>query len=150
MSMSWIHESPAEWDGDKARIVGGAPPGVFDPRYAEASEGSLVPGEWWRVERDGRTVGYGWLDVNWGDAEILLAVDASERERGVGSYILEQLAREARGRGLNYLYNVIRPGHPDADRLGEWLRARGFVSSSDGRLLRAASSRRPLDTASLA
>ena len=85
MSMSWIHESPAEWDGDKARIVGGASPGVFDPRYAEASEGSLVPGEWWRVERDGRTVGYGWLDVNWGDAEILLAVDASERERGVGS-----------------------------------------------------------------
>ena len=134
MSMSWIHESPAEWDGDKARIVGGASPGVFDPRYAEASEGSLVPGEWWRVERDGRTVGYGWLDVNWGDAEILLAVDASERERGVGSYILEQLAREARGRGLNYLYNVVPHGHPDPEPVTAWLTARGFARNDVGEL----------------
>jgi len=148
MGMTWVHESPPVWDADKARIVGEAAPGIFDPSYRAMTPGQLAPGEWWRVERDGRTVGYGWLDVNWGDAEILLAVDPAHRERGVGSYVLEHLAREARGLGLNYLYNVVRPAHPDADRLLAWLRGRGFVSSSDGRLLRAASTRAHAEAAS--
>ena len=66
MTLSWIAEHPATWDADKRRIVGGASPGIFDSRYARIAEGSIVPGEWWRVDEDGHTVGYGWMDVNWG------------------------------------------------------------------------------------
>lgn len=137
MPFEWIAESPATWDEGKRRVVGGAPAGVFDSRYASLPVGSLVPGEWWRVEDQGRAVGYGWLDVNWGDAEILLATDVEARGRGVGSFILAQLEAEAHARGLNYLYNLVRSTHPDGARVSAWLATRGFAPSVDGRLLRA-------------
>lgn len=137
MSLSWIRERSATWDEEKRRIVGGAAPGTFDSRYARIPIGALVPGEWWRVEDDGRTVGYGWMDVNWGDAEVLLATDVEARGRGVGTFIVEHLEDEARARGLNYLTNMVRPTHPEGARVSAWLAARGFVPSEDGRMLRA-------------
>jgi ribosomal protein S18 acetylase RimI-like enzyme len=141
MTLGWIAErSPVRWDADKRRIVGGAPPGMFDSRYRAAVEGDVVPGDWWRVEDGSRVVGYGWLDVVWGDAEILLATDPDARGRGVGSFILEHLEEEARRRGLNYLYNVVRPTHPQGQELTRWLVKRGFRASEDGRLLRLATS----------
>lgn len=136
MTLRWIHESPAVWDADKARIVGDAPEGIFDTRYRDATTGDLVPGEWWRVEEDGEAVGYGWLDVVWGDAEILLATAPDAQGRGVGTFILEHLEGEARTRGLNYLYNVVRATHPKADEVTAWLKKRRFTASEDGRLLR--------------
>lgn len=138
MSLTWTRENGPRWDADKARIVGEAPVGIFDSRYRELREGDPVPGEWWRVEKDGETVGYGWLEVVWGDAEILLATDPSVREQGVGSFVLDHLEKEAKAQGLNYIYNQVRPTHPDADRLQAWLEKRGFKASEDGRLLRAA------------
>lgn len=141
MALSWIHESPAKWDADKVRLVGRAPAGVFGPRYAAAREGEIVAGEWWRVEEAGRTIGYGWLDVNWGDAEILLATDPEARGRGVGTFILLNLEAEAFARGLNYLSNVVRETHPERERVTAWLAGRGFVPSEDGRLMRAVVSR---------
>lgn len=134
MPFEWIRENPALWDAGKARIVGGAPEGIFElpPR----AEGELVAGEWWRVEEDGRAVGYGWMDTVWGDAEILLAVDPAARGRGVGSFVLERLEAEAAARGLNYLYNVVRPTHPDHDAVVAWLEARGFERRRDGRLVK--------------
>ena len=33
---------------------------------------------------------------------------------------LERLAGEARARGLNYLYNVVRPSHPEGDAVRRW------------------------------
>ncbi|NOY94092.1 MAG: GNAT family N-acetyltransferase, partial [Deltaproteobacteria bacterium] len=119
--LRFIHESPARWDAGKARIVGGAPAGIFDTRYAKLKEDALVPGEWWRVEEDERVLGYGWLEVSWGDGEILLAVDPAERGRGVGEFILRNLNDQARARGLNYLTNVVRPTHPEAEALTRWL-----------------------------
>ena len=77
MSDRWIHENPAYWDDAKADIVGAVDPGVFD--LGERAIGDVVPGEWWRLERDGKVVAYGWMDVNWGDAEILLAVAPGAR-----------------------------------------------------------------------
>jgi ribosomal protein S18 acetylase RimI-like enzyme len=136
MSPSWIRESPARWDEDKARIVGEAPPGIFDTRYRDAEPGQIIPGEWWRVEDDGRALGYGWLDTVWGDAEILLAVDPAAQRRGVGSFILDHLDAEARTRGLNYLYNLVRPTHPHAAEVIRWLQKHGFRAQEDGRLLR--------------
>ncbi|MGE0485989.1 MAG: GNAT family N-acetyltransferase [Gammaproteobacteria bacterium] len=137
MTLTWKHEQHPTWDDDKQRIIGAAPAGVFDRRYGELAAGAGLPGEWWRVEDDGDTVGYGWLDVVWGDAEILLATAPAARRHGVGSFILEQLATEAAARGLNYLYNVVRPSHPQRDAVRHWLEARGFRAASDGSLTRA-------------
>lgn len=135
--LTWIHESPARWDAGKARIVGDAPEGIFDTRYATLAGDALVPGEWWRVEEEGETVGYGWLEVSWGDAEILLATAPDKRGQGVGEFILRNLNDEAKARGLNYLTNVVRPTHPEAEALTRWLEARGFGPARDGRHVRA-------------
>jgi GNAT superfamily N-acetyltransferase len=137
MALKWIEESPAYRDADKARIIGGAPVGVFDVRYQRCEPGELLPATWWRVESDGRTVGFGWLDLVWGDAEILLATDPEARGQGVGTFILQQLEAEAQRRGLNYLYNIVRPSHPQRDEIAAWLVGRGFEESEDGSLFRA-------------
>ena len=86
---------------------------------------------------DGKTVGYGWMDVTWGDAEILLAVQTESRGHGVGSFILQRLEQEAAERGLHYLYNVVRGTHPQHDEVTAWLEARHFTASEDGKLMRA-------------
>lgn len=134
MSWAWIHEDAPRWDAHKAAIVGGAPGGIFE--VANQREGDLVPGEWWRVEDDGTVVGFGWMDCTWGDAEILLAVDPSRQRAGVGTFIVDRLEREAEARGVNYLYNAVRPTHPERDRVTRWLESRGFVPSGDGLLKR--------------
>lgn len=137
MKLEWIHEGqPAHWDAQKQRIVGGAAEGVFDARFSGLGDGTVIPGEWWRIENDGRVVGYGWLDIVWGDAEIQLATERETRGSGVGSFILENLEREAVCRGLRRLYNVVRPTHPDREEITGWLTHRGFEPSEDGSLFR--------------
>jgi ribosomal protein S18 acetylase RimI-like enzyme len=137
MTRLWLREEPARWDAPKARIVGGAPAGIFDTRFQRLLPGDLMPGTWWRVEDGGRIVGFGWMDVVWGDAEILLAVDPEAQRHGVGRFILEQLEREASERGLNYMYNLVRPTHPQREALTAWMLTRGFTAAEDGSLLRA-------------
>lgn len=128
MGRSWVHEQLPRWDDDKQRIAGG---------LVDAGHGEVVAGDWWRVEDEGRTLGYGWMDVSWGDAEILLAVDPEHRRAGVGTFILDQLDAEAARRGLRYLYNVVPADHPDPQGLTAWLQARGFLpAAEDGALLR--------------
>ncbi len=135
MSFTWHRDIPV-WDADKLRIVGGTAKGILDSRYASIELGATVPCNWFRVERDGAVVGYGWVDVNWGDAEILLATAADAQGSGVGSFILEHLDEEARRMGLAYTYNIVRPTHPDGDKVAAWLVKRGFEKKPDGRLTR--------------
>jgi GNAT superfamily N-acetyltransferase len=134
MDFKWIAENPPQWDEPKAKIVGGAPEGIFET--AGRSPGELVPGEWWRVEDDAGVAGYGWMDVTWGDAEILLAVAPDRQGSGVGTFILDQLEQEAAKHGVNYLLNVVRPTHPDREGISAWLGKRGFSRSHDDELLR--------------
>jgi len=138
MSLEWIREEPARWDADKQRIIGEAAAGIYDRRFAECKAGDIMPGAWWRAEKDGRPVGYGWLDLVWGDAEITIATDPDHHGEGVGSFILAQLENEARERGVNYIYNTVRPTHPEKERVTAWFEKRGFEPSDDGSLLRAA------------
>lgn len=142
MGFHWYEEVPPRWDHAKARIIGGAPPGVFD--FASTAAGDLLPGQWWRAEDDERrVVGYGWMDCNWGDGEILIAVDPDRHGRGAGTFILDQLRREAAQRGVNYIYNIVPERHPDADRVESWLKSHGFERHGEGRLLRARASVAP-------
>lgn len=134
MSLEWIHENPPHWDEVKDEIVGRAPEGIFD--LTNYRVGEVIPGDWWRVEDGGSVVGFGWMDANWGDAQILLAVRPGTEKRGVGTFILNQLEREAATRGLNYLYNVVATTHPDRDGTAKWLAKRGFEPSHDEESLR--------------
>ena len=134
MSLDWIDEHPPFWDDDKARIVGSVAPGVFD--LSDPKSGDPLPGEWWRVEDGGQAVAYGWIDTVWGDAEMLLAVDPTRQGGGVGTFVLDQLEGEAAKRGLNYIFNVVRPTHPHGERVTAWLCGRGFEPSTDGVLRR--------------
>ncbi len=137
MSLTWTAEPAPTWNADKQRIIGDAAPGTFDRRYSQQKDGESLPGEWWHVERDGKTVGFGWFDLVWGDAEITIASDPEHRGEGVGSFILGELEKEAQSRGVNYVYNTVRPTHPDKESVTAWLQKRGFHPSEDGSLLRA-------------
>jgi len=139
MSLAWIHEDPPKWDDPKARIIEAAPRGAF--ALSGYRPGDLLPGEWFRVEEEGKIVGYGWMDTTWGDAEVLLAVDASSHRRGVGTFILDRLEDEAAKRGLNYLYNAVRESHPERSRVSRWLQDHDFQESGDGLLKRRVRSR---------
>ena len=134
MGLTWTRENPPHWDEEKAAIVGGAPAGIFElPNY---KPGDVLPGEWWRVEDEAGVAGYGWMDTVWGDAEILLAVAPTRQKQGVGSFILDHLEEEARARGLNHLYNSVRPTHPERERVTRFLESRRFKPSRDGVILR--------------
>lgn len=134
MPLAWIRESPPVWDANKARIIGGAPPGVF--ALGPFTPGDVLPGDWWRVEEGSEVLGYGWMDHSWGDAEILLAVTPDGRRGGVGTFILDRLEDEAASRGINYLYNVVPAEHPNRAWLEHWLGRRGFMPSKEGGLLK--------------
>lgn len=129
-SLSWVREERPTWDDARMRVVGRTPAGVFD--LPQTAPGQVVPGEWWRVEDEGRVVGYGWMDQVWGEGEILLAVDPDARGHGVGSFILDRLEAEAASRGLRYVYNSVRPTHPQRQQVSAWLRARGFSHADHG------------------
>ena len=138
--LAWVAEpQPARWDEDKARIVGDEAEGVFRSQYAGFKTGDIIPGTWFRVERDGEVVGYGWMDLIWGNAEILVATRPDARGRGVGSFVLEKLRDEASSAGMKYVTNVVRQTHPEKDRVTQWLEKRGFAAGEDGRLFRALS-----------
>ena len=96
----------------------------------------MIPGDWWHVEEDGQVVGFGWMDANFGDAEVLLAVAPEAQSKGVGGFIVEQLAREAASHGLNYMYNVVNPQHPRREAVTAWLGKHGFEPSHDDESLR--------------
>src|SRR3954468_16061203 len=130
--LSWVHDDDPRWDEDRRRVFAGVAEGVF--RTEGRQPGAPLSSDWWRAERDGRVVGYGWLDDVWGDAEILLAVDEGARRAGVGSFLVEHLEREAAARGLNYVVNVVRETHPERDAVTAWFEAHGFAPAEDGRL----------------
>jgi N-acetylglutamate synthase-like GNAT family acetyltransferase len=131
-ALEWIHEGDPCWDADRERVFATVPEQVF--RSASRRPGEPLSSDWWRVEQDGRVVGYGWLDDVWGDAEILLAVDGAERGRGIGGFIVDRLEQEAAARGLNYVLNVVRADHPQRAAVSAWFAAHGFTAAEDGRL----------------
>ncbi len=137
MELTWVAEPTPLWNADKRRVVGAWPRSF--PSLCQADEGAVLPGRWWRAEREGeQVVGYAWMDVTWGDAEVWMAVDPAVEGEGVGSFLLRHLVEESRRAGLRYLFNAIPKDHPEPARLRAWLEKRGFGLSGDGLLKRAA------------
>ena len=132
MALTWVREDTPVWDASKQSIIGGVPSGALE--VPKLGLGDLAPGLWFRVDDGGTAVGYGWMDCTWGDAEITLAVDTNRRGQGIGAFIVTHLEREASARGLNYVYNAVRPTHPDKARVTRWLEGLGFRPSGDGLL----------------
>lgn len=128
----WVKDEDPRWDADRERVFATVPVGVF--RTEERTPGERLTSDWWRVERDGRVVGYGWLDDVWGDAEILLVVEEGARGSGVGAFALARIEEEAARRGLNYVVNVVRDTHPQREAVVRWFGERGFTGAEDGRL----------------
>lgn len=131
-TLRWVYEDDPRWDADRERVFASVPEGVF--RTDARRPGERLSSDWWRVERGGAVVGYGWLDDVWGDAEVLLAVAEGERGSGVGAFAMHHLEEEAAVRGLNYVLNVVRDTHPQRAEVTAWLERRGFTAAEDGRL----------------
>ncbi|HEY1734962.1 MAG TPA: GNAT family N-acetyltransferase, partial [Acidimicrobiales bacterium] len=83
----------------------------------------------------GAVVGYGWLDSEWGDAEVTFLVAEGRRGEGIGDFIIDHLEAEAAARGLNYIYNVAPANSPNPEWVTAWLVRHGFVAG-DGDLRR--------------
>lgn len=133
-ALTWEREDRPVWDADKARILASAPEGSV---ALDVADGAELPGDWF-LAKDGETVvGFGVLDTTWGgDAEITLVVDGSRQGEGVGSFVMERLEREARSRGINYVYNTVRDAHPQRDEVHDWLGVRGYRGNERGASLR--------------
>jgi GNAT superfamily N-acetyltransferase len=132
---NWVREDAPHWDGAKQKLFGDddlAAVGLARPAPEAA-----VADEWWRVTGDrGAVLGYGWLDSEWGDAEIAFLVGAEHRGAGVGEFIVGRLEQEAAKRGLNYIYNTVPTSHPDRAWMTQWLVRHGFRDSGSGDLRR--------------
>ena len=132
--LRWIKEDAPRWDADKQRLFG--PAELAATGLTPPALGASVADEWWRVaDAAGSVVGYGWLDSEWGDAEVTFMVAADRRGEGIGAFIIDHLEAEAAARGLNYIYNVVPRTSPDPGWVAKWLVGHGFVSG-DGDLRR--------------
>lgn len=134
MALTWTKQDLPRWDADKQRVFGDAELAAVGLK--RPADGEPVPDEWWAVTRDGEVVGYGWLDSEWGDAEIAFVVAPDARGAGIGGYVVDHLAAEAASRGLRYVYNVVPDTHPDRAWMTRWLGEHGFRAGSDGTLRR--------------
>ena len=100
--LQWIREDAPRWDADKQRMFG--PTEIAATALTPPDPGAPVADEWWRVaDAAGAIVGYGWLDSEWGDAEVTFLVAAGRRGEGIGEFIIDHLEAEAAARGLNYI-----------------------------------------------
>ncbi|HEU5265242.1 MAG TPA: benzoate-CoA ligase family protein [Jatrophihabitans sp.] len=134
-TLTWTREDAPRWDPDKDRLFGDVE--IASVGLQRPAVGAAIADEWWKVsDAAGIVVGYGWLDSEWGDAEITFMVAPGYRGAGVGDFIVSNLEREAAERGLNYIYNTVPATHPDRRWITEWLTGHGFVASGAGDELR--------------
>ena len=133
--MDWVKEDVPRWDSDKQRLFDDT--ALLSVGMDRPGAGTPLADEWWHVVDDeGAIVGYGWLDSEWGDAQITFFVDPSRRGEGIGSFVLDHLEDESHKRGLNYIYNVVPDSHPDRAWMTGWLQRHGLRESTHGDLRR--------------
>ena len=86
--LQWIREDTPRWDADKQRLFG--PAEIAATALTPPGPGAPVADAWWHVtDAAGAVVGYGWLDSEWGDAEVTFLVDPARRGEGIGEFIVD-------------------------------------------------------------
>lgn len=126
MTWTWSKEDRPTWDADKQRIF--RPAELAAVGLTAPDTGDPLADEWWRAsDEDGTVVGYGWLDNEWGDAQITFVVDRDRRGEGIGAFVVAALEAEAAAQGVNYIYNVVPDSHPDPEWMTGWLTGHGFT-----------------------
>lgn len=81
--LHWTKEDTPRWDAAKRRLFG--PEELAATGMVAPGPGSPIADEWWHVTGDdGEVAGYGWLDSEWGDAEITFLVGRDRRGTGAG------------------------------------------------------------------
>jgi GNAT superfamily N-acetyltransferase len=126
--LHWQREDNPRWDSHKQSVFG--PTELASVGLSAPRPGAAIADEWWQVVDDAGTIlGYGWLDSEWGDAQISFLVAPDHRGAGIGAFVVDRLEDEARRRGLNYIYNVVPAAHPDRAWMTNWLESHGFVDS---------------------
>ena len=119
VTMDWVKEDLPRWDADKQRMFDDV--ALLSVGMDRPADGASLADEWWHVVGDdGAIAGYGWLDSEWGDAQITFFVDPARRGDGIGEFVLDHLEDEARKRGLNYIYNVV-PRHASGSAVDDRL-----------------------------
>ncbi len=135
MTLAWHKDDDPHWDADRGRLFGDTE--LASVGMQRPPDGEFVADEWWRVtDGAGDLVGYGWLDSEWGDAQISFLVAPERRGQGIGEFVVDRLEEEARSRGLNYIYNVVPDTHPDRTWMTHWLSLHGFHDAGRGELRR--------------
>ncbi len=100
--LHWTKEDTPRWDAAKQRLFG--PEELAATGMAAPGPGSPIADEWRHVTGDdGEVAGYGWLDSEWGDAEVTFLVGRDRRGTGIGGFIVDRLEEEAAGRGCQLL-----------------------------------------------
>ena len=85
MTLHWTKEDDPRWDAAKQRLLG--PDELAAVGLGPPAPGAPVADEWWQVTGDdGEIAGYGWLDSEWGDAQITFWVDPARRGAGAGDF----------------------------------------------------------------
>ena len=85
--------------------------------------------------RDTRTTSPSAFEAKIGRRKLLKIITAAAASIGLSSSAAVRMV-EAATQGLNYLFNEVRPTHPDRDGVTRFLTSRGFVPDHEGRLLR--------------
>src|SRR5579863_4025925 len=135
MTLHWTKEDAPVWDAAKRDVFG--PDGLAATGLVPPADGAPLADEWWRVTDDaGAVAGYGWLDSEWGDAQVTFLVAPARPGAGIGEFIVARLEHEAAQRGLNYIYNVVPASHPEPAWMTGWLTGHGFAVSGSGDLRR--------------
>lgn len=119
----WIKEEEPVWDSDKEDIIDCAPQGSFN--MGPKSNGT-ISGDWWKLVENKRVIGYGWISMISGDAELLIAVRKSEQHKGYGNIILENLEMEASKLKHNKVVAIIQSENINAVNIIYWLDRKGF------------------------
>ena len=111
------------WDEEKERIFNQVESGTFDNIILNAPLGE----NWWKAinEKD-EVCGFGWGMFTSSDFEISIAVDENNRQKSLGTQIIEELEVIARGKGIYKMTALIQATNPIAIKMVEWLYNKGY------------------------
>jgi ribosomal protein S18 acetylase RimI-like enzyme len=127
--MDWIQEQPALWDETKQNILG-ANKGAFDIEHTQV--GGELDGVWFKLIDNNEIIGYGWIDLAYGNPEISIAVDSHKRFSGYGNTILRNLEEKALALGFSEVECIVRRKNADAINAIKWFHRNGFVPDWPG------------------